>query len=126
MRQLLFLAELSEHYDHFSRSIDGHIYVWHRRTGVLFEILGGHDPGGVNSVDWCPREDGIFASCGDDCTIRIWGPEPTSGLDGIVEKSSRLRDVSNGDLDNGRAVGSKPRDEQSVSSPTRARATSPR
>lgn len=100
--------------------------MWNRRTGTLFEILAGHEPGGVNSVDWCPREDGIFASCGDDGTIRIWGPEPTSGFDGIVEKSTRLRDVSNGDLENGKTTGNKSGDDYRVSSPTRARATSPR
>ena len=26
----------------------------------------------VNSVDWNPKIEGIFATCGDDCAIKIW------------------------------------------------------
>lgn len=109
-----------------SGSEDGHIYVWHRRTGTLFEILAGHGPGGVNSVDWCPGEDAIFASCGDDGTIRIWGPEPTSGRDGLVEKSRKTRDGLSGDFDNERPTNNSTSEDHRSSSPTRTKATLPR
>ncbi|KAG8873801.1 hypothetical protein FRC20_007455 [Serendipita sp. 405] len=85
-----------------SGSDDGRIYIWNRRTSTLFEILSGHESG-VNSVDWCPRENAIFASCGDDGTIRIWGPEPNGFL---VDASPVFsQDVSNGDIHNGKDDG---------------------
>lgn len=62
-----------------SKCLDGRIYVWNRHSGTLFEILSGHESGGVNSVDWCPQDSAMFASCGDDKTIRIWASEPTAG-----------------------------------------------
>jgi WD40 repeat protein len=26
----------------------------------------------INSVDWNPKYEGVFASCGDDCCVKIW------------------------------------------------------
>jgi len=49
---------------------DSNVYVWHRQTGELLEVLSGHTRGVVNAVAWRPDvagEDGaMFASCGDD------------------------------------------------------------
>lgn len=52
------------------------MYVWHRDTGTLLEILSGHGEGSVNSVAWNPRNERMFASCSDDHTIRIWETPP--------------------------------------------------
>ncbi|PWN34125.1 WD40 repeat-like protein, partial [Meira miltonrushii] len=57
-----------------SGSEDGSIYVYHRKTGKLLDRLRGHSKGSVNSVAWHPRQHNMFASCGDDGTIRIWRP----------------------------------------------------
>ncbi|TFK30111.1 WD repeat-containing protein [Coprinopsis marcescibilis] len=60
-----------------SGSEDGNVYVWHRDSSTLLEILPGHGTGSVNSVAWHPRNDRLFASCSDDHSIRIWeAPSP--------------------------------------------------
>ncbi|KAF9052998.1 WD40 repeat-like protein [Panaeolus papilionaceus] len=59
-----------------SGSEDGNVYVWHRETTTLLEILSGHGEGSVNSVAWNPVNERMFASCSDDRTIRIWETPP--------------------------------------------------
>ncbi|KAF2090742.1 WD repeat-containing protein-like protein [Saccharata proteae CBS 121410] len=54
-----------------SGSEDSRIYIW-RNNGRLIEALDAHRPGCVNAVVWHPRDPGIFASAGDDRTVRIW------------------------------------------------------
>ncbi|CAE6525524.1 unnamed protein product [Rhizoctonia solani] len=59
-----------------SGSEDQTLYVWKRDTGVLIEVLSGHGNGCVNDVAWNPQNPGLFASCSDDHTIRLWCPPP--------------------------------------------------
>lgn len=55
-----------------SGSEDSKIYVWHKETGSLIEVLNGHSEGSVNAVAWNPKHPTMFASAGDDHTVRIW------------------------------------------------------
>jgi len=68
-----------------SGSQDGKVYVFHRESGALIETLEGHAPldtgpdgsksGGVNAIAWNEAEPCMFASAGDDKTVRIWSNE---------------------------------------------------
>lgn len=52
--------------------LDGDVYIWHRETATLLEMLEGHGAGSVNSAVWNPRNERMFATCSDDHTVRIW------------------------------------------------------
>lgn len=108
----VFQIHLRQHIQSIDRSIglpftlfestraDGSVYIWHRETGVLLEVLTGHGRGSVNSVAWNPQSERLFASCSDDWTIRIWeapppgyeGYSPSHNHSNSCEKSRRHTD----------------------------------
>jgi len=68
---------------------DGHVYIWHCPTGTLLEVLPGHQKKGVNSAVWCPTAV-MFATCGDDGTVRIWEPEPATMFEEMLRDGTRV------------------------------------
>lgn len=64
-----------------SGSEDSRVYVWNRVDANLIAILQGHTSL-VNCVKWHPTR-AMFASAGDDHSVRIWQTEATVEQNGL-------------------------------------------
>ncbi|XP_046415660.1 WD repeat-containing protein 26 isoform X4 [Neodiprion virginianus] len=60
-----------------SGSEDNKVYVWHIKRESPIATLVGHSRT-VNCVSWNPVYHQMMASVSDDCTVRIWGPRPST------------------------------------------------
>ncbi|TRM62529.1 WD40-repeat-containing domain protein [Schizophyllum amplum] len=84
-----------------SGSEDGKVYLWHRDTGALLEVLPGHGPGSVNAVAWNPTRERMFASCSDDCMVYVWEPPPPPRIEELsqedVKGKGKTRQLWEGD-----------------------------
>ncbi|TIC18639.1 WD40 repeat-like protein [Wallemia mellicola] len=60
-----------------SGSEDSNIYVWHRKSGKLIQILKGHQIGCVNSITWLSNKP-LICSVGDDSFIRFWSTKDSN------------------------------------------------
>ncbi|XP_012253307.1 WD repeat-containing protein 26 isoform X1 [Athalia rosae] len=60
-----------------SGSEDHKVYVWHIKRELPIATLTGHSRT-VNCVSWNPVYHQMMASVSDDCTVRIWGPRPST------------------------------------------------
>ncbi|TVY55385.1 WD repeat-containing protein, partial [Lachnellula suecica] len=54
-----------------SGSAHGKVYIWHRENGQLIKELDGHPGGYCSGISWNPTDPTMFASCGDDCKVRM-------------------------------------------------------
>jgi len=60
-----------------SGSEDGRVFIWNKEFGALLGAFDAHE-GNTNCVSWNPKIKTMFATCGDDYKVRIWGPSPKS------------------------------------------------
>ncbi|KAB8360907.1 hypothetical protein FH972_024640 [Carpinus fangiana] len=51
---------------------DSKICLWHRHSAKMIESIDAHSSGCVNSVAWNMAQPRMWASAGDDHTVRIW------------------------------------------------------
>lgn len=72
---------------------DGCVYIWHRRSETLIEVLPGHGPATVSVVAWNPTNERMFATCSDDHTIRIWEAVFVGGNESISEAAPPIQEL---------------------------------
>ena len=83
------------------------MYIWHRDTGALLEVLDGHGEGSVNSVAWNPVNERMFASCSDDKTVRIWEAPPRDAGDAHMHMHGNGNGCEQEGMENGNGASGK-------------------
>ncbi|XP_046415658.1 WD repeat-containing protein 26 isoform X2 [Neodiprion virginianus] len=78
-----------------SGSEDNKVYVWHIKRESPIATLVGHSRT-VNCVSWNPVYHQMMASVSDDCTVRIWGPRPSTPERSDSVKTAPESSSSNG------------------------------
>lgn len=56
-----------------SGSEDGRVLLWNKEFGALLGAFDAHR-GNSNCVTWNPKVNTMFVTCGDDKTVKVWGP----------------------------------------------------
>ncbi|KAL2146498.1 hypothetical protein VTI28DRAFT_3679 [Corynascus sepedonium] len=54
-----------------SGSEDGHVFIWHKVTGILVQEAEAHHTS-CNAAAWNPSDPCMFATAGDDGRVKIW------------------------------------------------------
>ncbi|KAL2152510.1 hypothetical protein VTH82DRAFT_5694 [Thermothelomyces myriococcoides] len=54
-----------------SGSEDGHVFIWHKVTGILVQEAEAHHTS-CNAAAWNPTDPCMFATAGDDGRVKIW------------------------------------------------------
>lgn len=56
-----------------SGSEDGRVFLWNKEFGALLGVFEAHS-GICNCLAWNNAKRSMFASCGDDSVVKVWGP----------------------------------------------------
>jgi WD40 repeat protein len=52
------------------RFVDGHVFIWHKVTGILVQEAEAHHTS-CNAVAWNPADPCMFATAGDDGRVKM-------------------------------------------------------
>lgn len=85
-----------------SGSEDGHVFIWHKVTGILVQEAEAHHTS-CNAVAWNPADPCMFATAGDDGRVKIWSNRERARALALTARHSNgiTHRASNGSLASG-------------------------